>query len=452
MLWWDHAIWYMFNHLSDFFPQSTVHGRYMAFLIFLGGEARPAVLAHLSFLHARKLMLDTAMEVFANPKARTLPEHGDSYGIRLIERMMKPASFSDELISREIQNGNKKRSRPAGLPNLNGAPTPMVPIGRGQRFREIGSDTEDEPDRQLHLLPTGRTMLCRNKKRKGISFIHLLYWNRAFEWISTLRLLADGLSCIDFPDIQEALDEITIGWRYLPVMSNTCYNPFETFINFSFDDHSALNDKCACLLPSYKSFLDPLTLHESHDDCPVFSHVRTMSIDLVKNLGLRKTLNHGLNHIPTQPTRLAPIVEQVLIAWDQFCFMLYIDPERSLKGRRFVREKTWDLLKSAASENRSGLKQSKPCILRDDRVWNEINWLKQNFFIADLDKASNNICFICQKHLRRQTLKQLQGGEFFPGMHNGRWTPPEALRSWLPSYAMPQLKAFAEKLRYDRKA
>ncbi|KAL2629173.1 hypothetical protein R1flu_013859 [Riccia fluitans] len=46
---------------------------------------------------------------------------------------MKPASFSDELISREIQSGNKKR--PAGLPNLNGAPTPMVPRGRGQRFR-----------------------------------------------------------------------------------------------------------------------------------------------------------------------------------------------------------------------------------------------------------------------------------------------------------------------------
>ncbi|KAL2612117.1 hypothetical protein R1flu_023809 [Riccia fluitans] len=45
-----------------------------------GGEARSAVLAHLTFLHARKLMLDTAMEVFANPKARTLREHGDAYG------------------------------------------------------------------------------------------------------------------------------------------------------------------------------------------------------------------------------------------------------------------------------------------------------------------------------------------------------------------------------------
>ncbi|KAL2621145.1 hypothetical protein R1flu_001350 [Riccia fluitans] len=82
MLWFDHAIWYMYNHLGDFFPQSTIQGRYMAFLIFLGDEARPAVLAHLTFLHARKLMIDTAMEVFANPKARTLPEDGDAYGVR----------------------------------------------------------------------------------------------------------------------------------------------------------------------------------------------------------------------------------------------------------------------------------------------------------------------------------------------------------------------------------
>ncbi|KAL2643536.1 hypothetical protein R1flu_011123 [Riccia fluitans] len=135
MLWFDHAIWYMYNHLGDFFPQLTIQGRYMAFLIFLGGEARPAVLAHLTFLHARKLMIDTAMEVFANPKVRTLPEHGDAYGVRLIERMIKPACFSDEIISKEIQSGNRKRTRPVGIPNLNGAPTPMVPRGRGQRFR-----------------------------------------------------------------------------------------------------------------------------------------------------------------------------------------------------------------------------------------------------------------------------------------------------------------------------
>ncbi|KAL2631411.1 hypothetical protein R1flu_016097 [Riccia fluitans] len=108
MLWWDDAIWYIFNHLSDFFPQSIVEGRYMAFLIFLGGEARPAVLAHLSFLHVCKLMLDTAMEVFANPKARTLLEHGDAYGVCLIEQMMKPASFSDELISKETQTGTRR--------------------------------------------------------------------------------------------------------------------------------------------------------------------------------------------------------------------------------------------------------------------------------------------------------------------------------------------------------
>ncbi|KAL3688787.1 hypothetical protein R1sor_015096 [Riccia sorocarpa] len=51
MIWMDHAIWYMYNNLGDFFNQSTVQGKYMAFLIFLGGEARSAILAHMAFLH-----------------------------------------------------------------------------------------------------------------------------------------------------------------------------------------------------------------------------------------------------------------------------------------------------------------------------------------------------------------------------------------------------------------
>ncbi|KAL3702031.1 hypothetical protein R1sor_020053 [Riccia sorocarpa] len=135
MLWFDHAVWYMFNHLEDFFPLPTSHGRYMAFLLFLGGEARYTVLTQITFLQVRKMMIDSALEVFANPKNRTLVEYGDAAGVRMIERMIKPASFSDNLVSTQIQGNTKKRNRPAGLPNLNAAPTPMVPRGRGQRIR-----------------------------------------------------------------------------------------------------------------------------------------------------------------------------------------------------------------------------------------------------------------------------------------------------------------------------
>ncbi|KAL3684852.1 hypothetical protein R1sor_002874 [Riccia sorocarpa] len=135
IMWLDHAIYYIFNHLSDFFHQSSVQARYMAFLIFLGGEARAAVQAQCSFMYARQLMVETALEVFSDPTARTLPEHGEANGVRMIERLMKPACFSEAIISKQIHGGNKKRGRQPNPINLNSAPTRMVAMGKGQRMK-----------------------------------------------------------------------------------------------------------------------------------------------------------------------------------------------------------------------------------------------------------------------------------------------------------------------------
>ncbi|KAL3689803.1 hypothetical protein R1sor_016112 [Riccia sorocarpa] len=109
--------------------------RYMAFLMFLGGEARSAILAQYAFMHTRQMMIQTAMEVFADPTNRTLPEHGDANGVRTIERLIKPACFSDSIISSQIQGGGRRRTRHSNHINLNSAPTRMVPMGRGQRMR-----------------------------------------------------------------------------------------------------------------------------------------------------------------------------------------------------------------------------------------------------------------------------------------------------------------------------
>ncbi|KAL3681477.1 hypothetical protein R1sor_024433 [Riccia sorocarpa] len=135
IIWLDHALWYIFNHMEDFFRSPTIQARYMAFLIFLGGEARAAILAQCSFMYARELMIQTALEVFSDPKARSLPEHGEANGVRMIERLIKPACFSDQLISNQLQGNQRKRPRQANNINLNSAPTRLVPMGRGQRMR-----------------------------------------------------------------------------------------------------------------------------------------------------------------------------------------------------------------------------------------------------------------------------------------------------------------------------
>ncbi|KAL3696332.1 hypothetical protein R1sor_010408 [Riccia sorocarpa] len=128
IVWLDHAFWYILNNLADFFPRDSV----MAFLIFLGSDARDAVLSQVTFMYTRQLMIKTACEIYSAPKDKTLIRYGDAAGIRMLEKLIKPASFSDNLVSNRIQNSQKKRPQTANPLNLNTAPTRFVPNGRGR--------------------------------------------------------------------------------------------------------------------------------------------------------------------------------------------------------------------------------------------------------------------------------------------------------------------------------
>ncbi|CAM6101336.1 unnamed protein product [Calypogeia fissa] len=49
LIWLDHAVWYMLNHLDVFFSASAIQGRFVMLMGFLSGEARKMVLDHLRF-------------------------------------------------------------------------------------------------------------------------------------------------------------------------------------------------------------------------------------------------------------------------------------------------------------------------------------------------------------------------------------------------------------------
>ncbi|KAL3697337.1 hypothetical protein R1sor_011413 [Riccia sorocarpa] len=150
IIWLDHALWYILNNLTDFFPKKSVKAQFMAFLIFLGSEARDAILAQCTFMFTRQFMIEAACEVFSNPKAKTLIRFGDAAGIRMIERLVKPACFSDNLVSTRIQNSQKKRPRQTGPLNLNSAPTRFVPMGRGR-----GRNSRPAPPRNYNSPRSG---------------------------------------------------------------------------------------------------------------------------------------------------------------------------------------------------------------------------------------------------------------------------------------------------------
>jgi hypothetical protein len=66
-------------------------------------------------------------------------------------------------------------------------------------------------------------------------------------------------------------------------------------------------------------------------------------------------------------------------------------------------------LKTTNRANKFGFRQLGQFLFYQTPVQNDIDWLSKHLYCVGLDKASNNTCFICIKHIRLQALKRLMG-------------------------------------------
>lgn len=97
VMWFDHAVFYMINHLGVFFQNDlfpTLPSKFAAFLVWMTEAARVAVRHQVMFAHTRELMCEAALEFAADPEAKLLAKYPDGQGIRNITRLIKPAGFS----------------------------------------------------------------------------------------------------------------------------------------------------------------------------------------------------------------------------------------------------------------------------------------------------------------------------------------------------------------------
>ena len=126
IMWFDHAVFFMVNNLGIFFGDEvpSLSAKFGAFLVWLSDAARVGVRYQVSFEYSRNLMIEAALQFSADPKAKLLPNLPKSApGVRKIERLIKPASFS-------ATNPNTPTLAPPGKRqrmNLNAPPkTPVM--------------------------------------------------------------------------------------------------------------------------------------------------------------------------------------------------------------------------------------------------------------------------------------------------------------------------------------
>ncbi|CAM6104232.1 unnamed protein product [Calypogeia fissa] len=133
IVWLDHAVWYMLNHLEDFFSANSAQGRLVMLIKFLSGDARKMVLDHIAFLYICDFLITAAHKYVADPEAKLLAAYGDAKGIRMIEELIKPGMFSEEKSS-SGKKGLNLNIQPAVQPkrrSMYANPAPTMGSGRG---------------------------------------------------------------------------------------------------------------------------------------------------------------------------------------------------------------------------------------------------------------------------------------------------------------------------------
>ena len=276
-----------------------------------------------------------------------------------------------------------------------------------------------------------RNILLKANLRKPTGFIILTYQCRALEWLNLRQLYAECLEMFGEGQSVPLIQNVMFAWKYLNSLSKVVYKPALVFRDFSF--LHLLDETKTCLCLSAKRlhrFLDSKTKDEVSSFAREQVHVRTVDMNIVHHKGLREALAMGLNHIPVRPTsNFAVSIATALHGFEQLVTILSLENSGfpMQEACEWLRTKCLEQLKSCSKTNKYGFRSSEPDLLKTEQVKDEVAWLTSHLFCSGLDKAANNACFVCIKHIRLMALERLCGPDFMPCRENTVWDLPSTV-------------------------
>ena len=97
IMWLDHAIWYMINHLNMFFENdsfSMLKTKFVAFLVWIHNVVLTNICQQFTFCHLQDLMIEAAVQFATDLDANSFANCPKGAEIGKIEQLLKPTSFS----------------------------------------------------------------------------------------------------------------------------------------------------------------------------------------------------------------------------------------------------------------------------------------------------------------------------------------------------------------------
>lgn len=109
MAWFDHGVWYILTHLELFFDKEGIVAKLMAFIYFLSAKAKESMLDHITFTFIQSMMLEACFNLYEHPIAPIFNENLALHTRSMIEKLIKPTQFTEDLSKRSIDTPYKWR-------------------------------------------------------------------------------------------------------------------------------------------------------------------------------------------------------------------------------------------------------------------------------------------------------------------------------------------------------
>ena len=141
---------------------------------------------------------------------------------------------------------------------------------------------------------------------------------------------------------------------------------------------------------------------------PHHNHIVTGDLRIIENQKLRKLFSKGPNYREAKPFNLKKCKESILISLDET--IIKLTEKYKLNNNLFTNWRNLILSKIDARitvlRNKTKPQTTKP-VLKDPTVKAYLDNLHKNFVIVPIDKASNNVAFVCKRFYITSILDEL---------------------------------------------
>ncbi len=236
-------------------------------------------------------------------------------------------------------------------------------------------------------------------KRKFGNPLKILYHNKAMDYINLPKILHNKQVEEKMPTGEDETPNVV--YKYTPSIRGKIFNYRQTMENLDIQEWNTNEHLCDCEESIFK---------DQHH-----GHVITGDLKIIQNDKLRKLISKGPNFREKNSINFSVQRKEIEKGLNK-----YIE---SISSRKKILSKYWDEWKDkvmkCVDENINRIRKTKlkswvrtRKVLQDNDAVTELERLHDKYVMVPIDKAANNVGFVCKKYYIEKILEELEGSTY----------------------------------------